>query len=128
MNLKLVIAAAVLAATPAFAQGQMGGPAQKAPPKPTKAQVQQVVQAVIADKTRLQAYCALAKLQQEMAQLDEKKDAKKLEALGTQADAQAQKLGPEFETMMDGLDQVDPNSAEGKEYMAILETLDKECK
>ncbi len=128
MYLKLVIATAVLAATPAFAQGQMGGPAQKAPPKPTKAQVQQVVQAVIADKTKLQAYCALAKLQLEMAPLDEKKDAQKMEALGKQADAQAQKLGPAFETMMDGLDQVDPNSAEGKQYMAILETLDKQCK
>ncbi|HUI96496.1 MAG TPA: hypothetical protein VLX44_12140 [Xanthobacteraceae bacterium] len=127
MKLKFVIAAAVLAATPAFAQGQMGGPQQKAP-KPTKAQVQQVVQSVVADKSKLQAYCALGKLQQEMSQLDEKKDAKKAEELANQADAQAQKLGPEFGTMMDGLDEVDPNSAEGKEYMAILENLDKQCK
>jgi hypothetical protein len=127
MKLKFVIAAAVLAAAPAFAQGQGGGTQQK-PPKPTKAQVQQVVQSVIADKNKLQAYCALSKLQQQMSQLDEKKDQKKAEALANQADAQAQKLGPEFESMMDGLDEVDPNSAEGKEYMAILENLDKQCK
>ena len=126
MNLKLVIAAAALAATPAFAQGQPGGPQQKAP-KPSKAQVQQVGQGVIADKTKMQAYCALSKIQQDMAQLDEKKDQKKAEQLASQADAEAQKLGPQFETMMDGLDEVDPNSAEGKEYMAILETLDKQC-
>ena len=127
MKLKLVIVAAALAAAPAFAQGQMGGPQQKAA-KPSKAQVQQVVQAVIADKTKLAAYCALGKLQQQMSQLDEKKDQKKAEQLAGQADAEAQKLGPQFEQMMDGLDEVDPNSAEGKEYMAILENLDKQCK
>lgn len=126
MNLKLVIAAAVFAACPAFAQGQGG--AQPKTPKPSKAQVQQVVQSVINDKTKLQAYCNLGKLQQQMSQLDEKKDAKKGEDLANQADAEAQKLGPEFESMMDGLDEVDPNSAEGKEYMAILENLDKQCK
>jgi hypothetical protein len=124
MNLKLVIAAAALAATPAFAQGQ--APQQKTA-KPSKAQVQQVVQGVIADKTKMQAYCTLSKLQGDMAQLDEKKDQKKAEELATKADAEAQKLGPEFETMMEGLDEVDPNSAEGKEYMAILENLDKQC-
>jgi hypothetical protein len=128
MNLKLAIAAAaVLAAAPAFAQGQTGAPQQKAP-KPTKAQVEQVVQAVIADKTKLQAYCTVSKLQQEMAQLDEKKDQKKAEELAGKADAEAQKVGPEFASMMDRLDEVDPNSAEGKAYMAILENLDKQCK
>ena len=125
MKLKFVIAAAVLAAAPAFAQGQ--APQQKAA-KPTQAQVQQVVQSVIADKNKLQAYCALGKLQQQISQLDEKKDQKKAEELANQADALAQKLGPEFESMMDGLDEVDPNSAEGKAYMAILENLDKQCK
>jgi hypothetical protein len=126
MNPKLVIAAAALAATPAFAQGQGG--AQPKAPKPSKAQVQQVVQSVINDKVKLQAYCNLGKLQQQMSQLDEQKDAKKGEELANQADAEAQKLGPEFESMMDGLDEVDPNSAEGKEYMAILENLDKQCR
>ena len=126
MNLKLVIAAVALGATPAFAQGQ-GGPQPK-PPKPSKEQVQQVVQSVINDKAKLQAYCNLGKIQQQMSQLDETKDAKKAEDLANQADAEAQKLGPEFESMMDGLDEVDPNSAEGKEYLGILENLDNQCK
>jgi ABC-type transporter Mla subunit MlaD len=108
-----------------LAQGQGGPPANA--PKPTKAQVQKVVQTIGADKTKLDAYCKLNKLQEQMSQLDEKKDAKKLQALATQADSEAQKLGPDFERMMDGLDQVDENSAEGKDFAAILGGLDGKC-
>src|ERR1700686_4137968 len=114
MNLKLAIAAAVLIATPAFAQNQMSGPPPKAP-KPTKAQVQKVVADVGGNKTKLDSYCKLSKLQAQMGALDEKKDAKKLQDLSTLADAEATKLGPDFEKVMDGLDQVDENSAEGKD-------------
>ena len=128
MKFKLVIAAALLvAATPALAQGQMGGPPPKVA-KPTKAQVQKVVQDVSGDKTKLDAYCALNKIQQQMGTLDEKKDAKKAQDLSNQADTQAQKLGPDFEKVMDGLDQVDENSAEGKDFAAILASLDAKCK
>jgi hypothetical protein len=137
MKLTLAIAAILLAVTPAFAQApagpppKMGPPPQQQPPpapKPTEAQVQKVVQTISADKTRLDAYCKLAKLQQQMSTLDEKKDGKKLQALGQQADAEAQKLGADFEKMMDGLEQVDENSPEGKKFGAILASLDSKCK
>ena len=147
VNLALAVSAAVLIAAPAFAQGQMAPPpkggqmapppkgGQMAPPpqqaqapKPTKAQVQALVQTVSTDKTKLAAYCAMSKINMQMGSLDQKKDAKKLQDLGQQADAQAQKLGPDFEKVMDGLEQVDENSAEGKEFAAILDGLDKQCK
>ena len=142
MKLKLVIAATLLAVSPALAQPlpPPGGPQQRmAPPpgpapqqqqapKPTEAQVQRVVQTVIADRAKLDAYCRLSNIQQQMGTLDEKRDARKLQALGQQADAEAQKLGPDFEKVMDGLEQVDENSAEGKEFAAILDGLDKQCK
>jgi hypothetical protein len=103
-------------------------PQQQQAPKPTEAQVQKVVQMVSADKAKVDAYCNVMKLQQQMAALDEKKDAQKLQALGQQADAEAQKLGPDFGKMMDGLEQVDENSAEGKKFAAILGTLDSKCR
>ena len=131
MKLKLAIAAALLAVTPAFAQPappKAGPPPQQQmAPKPTEAQVQKVVQTISADKAKMESYCKLAKLQQQMGSLDEKKDAKKLEALGGQADAEAQKLGADFEKMMDGLEQVDENSAEGKKLAAIIASLDAKC-
>jgi DNA uptake protein ComE-like DNA-binding protein len=112
-----------------------GGPQRMAPPagpqqqaaKPTEAQVQKIVSDVGANKAKLDSYCKISKLQQQMGALDEKKDAKKLQALGQQADAEAQKLGPDFEKVMDGLEQVDPNSAEGKKLGAILASLDTKC-
>jgi hypothetical protein len=140
MKLKLVIAATLLAVMPALAQPappQGGGqrmapppgppPQQQKAPKPTEAQLQKVVQMISADKAKSDSYCKIMKIQQQMGTLDEKKDAKKLEALGTQADAEAQKLGPDFEKVMDGLEQVDENSAEGKKFGAILASLDSKC-
>jgi hypothetical protein len=140
MKLKLAIAATLLAATPALAQPAppQGGGQRMAPPpaqqqqqkapKPTEAQVQKIVNDIGANKAKTDSYCKLMKIQQQMGSLDEKKDAKKLEALGGQADAEAQKLGADFEKMMDGLEQVDENSAEGKKLAAILASLDGKCK
>ena len=47
--------------------------------------------------------------------------------LNKQAEALVSKLGPEYSTMMDGLEQVDRNSSEAKEFMSILSGLDKLC-
>jgi hypothetical protein len=127
MNLKLVVAISALIAIPALAQAQQGGAPPPNAPKPTKAEVQKVVQVVSGDKAKTQAYCDLAKLNDQMAAADEKKDNKALEALGKQADALMDKIGPEYSKMMDGLDQVDENSPEGKDYMNILSALDKLC-
>jgi len=128
VKLKPAIAAALLAAAPALAQAPVGPPPQQqAPPKPTKAQVQNIVQTISADKTKMDAYCRLAKLQQQMGTLDEKKDAKKMEALAKQAVAEQQKL-PGYERMMLGLEQVDENSPEFKDFAAAIRTLDAKCK
>jgi hypothetical protein len=127
MNLKLAIAIALIAATPAFAQGQMGGPQAPKAPKPTVAQVKAVLDGITRDKAKVAIYCQLNKVNQEMAQVDQK-DEKKMNALGEQADGLMQKLGPDYSKIMDGLDSVDENSAEGKQYAALFGTLDSQCK
>jgi hypothetical protein len=55
MKLKLVAAISALA-IPALAHAQQGGP-QPNIPKPTKTDVQNVVQIVTTDKVKTQAYC-----------------------------------------------------------------------
>jgi hypothetical protein len=125
MSLKLVIAVLALAATSAVAQAQPAPPPSG--PKPTKADAQKVVQIVTADKAKTQAYCQLAKLNDQMAAAEQRKDQKALEALGKQADDVSQKIGPEYAKLMDGLEQVDPDSNEGKQFSAVLEPLDKLC-
>lgn len=126
MNLNFVLVISILLTTPAFGQGQKNAPPTA--PKPTKADVQKVVQTISADKTKMQAYCELAKLSQQMEQADKNKDTATLQNLGQKADSLAQKLGPDYAKLMDGLDQMDPTSREGKEFADTLGRLDQQCK
>ena len=126
MTLKLVTAISVLVATAALARAQQGGsPTNVA--KPTKADVQKVVQTITSDKAKAQIYCDLNKTYDQVQEAEQKHDSKTAEALGKQADALVDKLGPEYSKLIDGLDQVDPNSSEGKEFISILSALDKLC-
>ena len=116
MNLKRVVAISVLAVTPAAAQG------------PTKADAHKVVQSINSDKGKLQTYCDISKLSQQMVAADERKDTKALQVLGPKLGALADKLGSDYVKLMDGLDQVDENSPEGKEIAAAFDQLGKQCK
>ena len=128
MKLKLVIAISALAAMmPAFAQAKQGETPPTAP-RPTMAQVQKVIQIISGNKTKLQQYCEIAtKLDPQIAEAVQKNDANKLEALVKQADDLAQKIGPEYVMMMEGLAQIDENSREGKQIADALDSLVKLC-
>jgi hypothetical protein len=127
MNLKLVIAVSLYAAIPVIAYAQQNGPAENMP-KPTVADVQKLVQSISGDKAKLKTYCDIGKLQEQMEQAEQKKDTKTGEALGVKADNLAKQLGPDYEKVMGGLEQVDPSSPEGKRYTALFEPLFKQCK
>jgi hypothetical protein len=131
MNLKLVVTIFVLTVMPTL--GQV--PADRPPAKPTKVDVQRVVQMIGGDKTRMETYCDLAKINQQIVLADEMQDAKAIQTLKQKADESTQKLGPDFVKLMDGLDEADDNSGEGKdmaasfdEINAAFEFLDKQCK
>jgi hypothetical protein len=122
MKLKLVAAISALA-IPALAHAQQSSPQ----PKPTKADAQNVVQIITSDKVKTEAYCDLNKLKGQVKAAAQKNDTA-LEALSKQAETLvASKLGPEYFKLMDGLEQVDPNSSEAKEFMSILSELDQRC-
>ena len=124
MKLKVVAAISALA-IPALAHAQQGPPPKV--PKPTKADAQNVVQIVTSDKVKTQAYCDLTKLYDQVEEAAQKNDNKTLETLNKQADALLHKLGPEYSKLIDGLEEVDPDSSEAKEFMSILSELDKRC-
>ena len=96
-------------------------------PKPTKTDVQNVVQIVTADKAKTQAYCDLTKLYDQVEAAEQKNDTDTIETLTKQANALVDKLGPEYFKMAEGLEQVDLTSSEGKELLSILLELDKLC-
>jgi len=78
MKLRLVAAISALA-IPALAYAQQTGPPPKVP-KPTKADVQNIVQMVANDKARTQAYCDLNKLYAQVEDRQQKNDFDTVEA------------------------------------------------
>ena len=126
MKQKLIAAISALAAIPVLAYAQQGGP-QPNVPKPTKADAQNVVQIITSDKAKTQAYCDLTKLYEQVEAGQQKNDFDTVEGLTKQADALVDKLGPEYSKMVEGLEEVDLTSTEGKELMSTLLELDKLC-
>ena len=126
MNCKLVIAVALVAIIPAAASGQTDGADTKVP-KPTIADAQKLVQMIGSDKAKLKAYCDIGKLQEQMEGAYQKNDTKALDALGAKADSLAEQIGPEYAKLVEGLEEVDPNSAKGQQFTAVFDTLHKQC-
>ncbi len=125
MNLKIitaVLAIAGLAALPLYAQAQ-----QKGPPKVTKADAQKVITIISGDKAKTKFYCDIASLGDQIDAAAEKKDEKKLDELSQKADDLGTKIGPEYVALMDGLQELPPESKDGEEIGAMLEALDKLC-
>ncbi len=118
-----VLAIVTAAAVPLAATAQQPG----APPKPTKAAALKVVQIITADKSKAKSYCDIAALGDEFEAAAQKKDDKKLDELSQKVDTLAGQIGPEYVALMNGLEDFDPDSQEGKEISGVLEGLDKIC-
>jgi hypothetical protein len=122
MNLKLIVAILLIVALPLCAQAQKPSAA-----KVSKADVQKVVKIISGDKAKTQTYCDIGKLNEQIEEANEKKDIKKTEELSQQIDALVKKLGPEYASLMDRVQEVDPESEDGKQIGLMLEPLDKLC-
>jgi|SRR5215831_3305443 len=120
MRLKLLATAAIIAAVPLAAQAQKAA-------KPTKAQADKVVAMIKADKAKMQTYCDMSKIGEQLDQADQKKDQKKVDELSKKLDDMSQKLGPDYVALVSGMQDVDPNSKAGQDIAAALDPLDKMC-
>jgi len=122
MNLKFIVAILVIAAVPVCAQAQAPSAA-----KVTKADVQKVVKMISGDKAKTQTYCNIGKLGAQIDEADQNKDTKKADELSQKMDELAKQLGPEYVALMDGLQDIDPESKDGQEISSVLQALDKLC-
>jgi hypothetical protein len=124
MNLRFALAVVLFGSMPVLSQAQT---ASTQVPIPTMADVNKVVQSIVNDKTKLQSYCDLVQLNEQMAEAEQKNDTKALEEFSAKADRLAESLGPEYGNLMVGLEEVDPNSADGKAISAAFESVDNHC-
>src|SRR5512135_3331673 len=118
MNLKLIVAILAITAVPVCAQAQPPSAA-----KVTKADAQKVLKIISNDKAKTQIYCDIIRLGDE----SEKADEKKADELFQKMDELTKKLGPEYVALMDGLQDINPNSQVGQEIGSVLGALDKLC-
>jgi hypothetical protein len=123
MIMKFAVVIVMMAGLPDLAQAQQG----RQVPKPSKDEVQKLVESIQADQAKTKQYCEMMKLYDQAAQAQEKKQKRKYRQLTKQAEDTAKKLGAEYQKAMAGLRQTDPLSPEYDELMKMLDPLDKSC-
>ena len=121
MNLKLLLTVAIFAAAP------ITGFAQNAP-KPTLADAQKLVQAISNDKAKLQDYCEMGKLTEQIEKAQEANDDEAIGALMEKADTLGEQIGPEYLRIVEGLEEIDPRSPELLKFDAVFSSLRDKCK
>ena len=123
MNSKLSVAILILivAVMPISALAQQGAK------KPTKADAQNVLKIISGDKGRTQTYCDIVKLGDQIDQAYDKQDNDRINELNQKMEELVRKLGPEYTALMDGLQDVDPESENGQQISTTLQALDKLC-
>jgi hypothetical protein len=121
MNRPLIVAISLICAAPLHAQDQ-----QLNAPK-LEADAQRVVSIIKGDKAKTQVYCEINDLGEQIGEADQKQDDNKAEALSRQVTELEKKLGPEYFALVNDLNNVNPNSPEGREIDSILAPLDDSC-
>jgi hypothetical protein len=118
-----ILALAVLAicTMPAYAQDQQPDTAK------LKADAENMVNIITGDKLKIQTYCEILDLNDQIDDANLNQDTKRATELSDQANELKKKLGPEFSTLADNLKDIDPNSQDGREIDSIINRLDQAC-
>jgi hypothetical protein len=120
MNRKVIVAILLVAAVPAFAQAQK--------PWVTEDDAQKVVAIISGDKAKIQTYCEIQTIGEQMERAYEKRNLKLVDVLLQKIEALEETLGAEYVALMDGLADIDPEKDKlGAEIMSVFGELDRQC-
>jgi hypothetical protein len=97
------------------------------PASVTKADAQKVLKTISSDKAKTRIYCQMTRLGAQLVQANERGDAKKFDELFEKMYALERKLGAEYTALIDGLEDIDPESEVGHEISSTLDALDNLC-
>jgi hypothetical protein len=120
MNITLMAAVLVISTAPVYAQDQSNA-------SKLKADAENLVNIITGDKLKMQTYCEILDLDDQIDDANLNQDTKRVTELSAQADELRKKLGPEFSTLANGLKDIDPNSQDGREIGSIINRLDQTC-
>src|SRR5437868_6254063 len=122
MNLKVIVVMSVIAVVPLYAHAQKPSAA-----KVTKTSAQKIIKTISSDKAKTQTFCDMGKLAAQIDEAEQKKDMKKIDELNQKMGELATKLGPEYASLMDGMQDMDPNSKDAQEIGSMLDALENSC-
>ena len=121
VNVKVVVTILLMVGVPVCAQAQ-------GMPEVSKADAQRVVEIISSDNAKIQAYCDIQDLGEQMERAYEERNVKLVDELLQKMDALEETLGPEYIALMDGLADIDPeNDKLGAEIMSVFDPLDRLC-
>jgi ABC-type transporter Mla subunit MlaD len=92
-----------------------------------KTDAQKVISIIRGDKAKTQAYCQLDSISEQIGRATEAEDTKKVDALSQQAEELEKKLGPEYRTLFDALNDADEDSQDVKDIVSMFDTLAESC-
>ena len=125
MFLKALIGVGIFVATTVAAVGQEE-PANQTP-RPTLADVQRLAEMITNDESKLRAYCELGKLHDETRQAVDYNDTDAIAAVTDKTNAFERQLGPEYDKVLNAIDQIDFSSDEGQRIAAAFYSLQQKC-
>jgi len=91
-----------------------------------KGEAQNAFNTISSDEHKIQTFCEMADLGNQLDQADRANDTKKTEEVSHKLDELERNL-PEYTVLVGGLMDVDPNTQDGQEIGAIILKLDELC-
>jgi hypothetical protein len=91
-----------------------------------KADLQNVFKMISSDKRKIQTFCKIVDLSNQLDQADQVHDIKKVEEVSRKLDEWERKM-PEYTALVGGLGDVDPNSEDAQEIGSIILKLNEFC-
>ena len=115
-----VVAILAISAVAVYAQAQQPSTVK------LKADAQNAFNIISSDKHKIQLFCQMADLGNQLDQADRVHDTKKVQEVSQKMDELEEKL-PEYTALVAGLKDVDPNSQDAQEIGSIILKLDELC-
>jgi len=120
-RLLIIIAVLLISTAPLYAQRQQQNVAK------LKAEARNLVGIIGSNKAKVQTYCQIDDLTEQLDQAVQKSDTKTAKALVQRIAELNKKMGPEFAALVDIEKHIDLNSPDGQEVASVVASLGESC-
>jgi hypothetical protein len=121
MNWLPIVGILMISTAPLFAQGAQPDAAK------LKADARNVVSIISGDKAKIQTYCDIANVGEQMNQAVQAKDKKKFDELAQKLPELEKNLGPEYLGLVESLGKMNLPPKDGQEIVSMFDKLDDSC-